>query len=220
MLRYLDTTKTYKVKTGLFKIEDSLSFAKLKKEQEEAKKEEFDIKGLKRGTKSLLRYAQFYDNSFLMNILDTRLYDYKIDDVTVYNQKLTYIISYEPRKGKAKYSGKIFVTDSDYAITKTTYSYFEDRHGRKMNLKFLLGVKYEENINRGLVLYQKQSDSTYQPKYINHDSGSYFYVSRDLTLIENSKDRYKLSTDFTIEGSNRSKVELLITANKATTLNN
>src|SRR5690606_10086505 len=30
LLRYLDTTKTYKVKTGLFKIEDSLSFDKIK----------------------------------------------------------------------------------------------------------------------------------------------------------------------------------------------
>ncbi|OYX28198.1 MAG: hypothetical protein B7Z06_02230 [Flavobacteriales bacterium 32-35-8] len=219
MLRYLDTTKTYKVKTGLFKIEDSLSFAEMKKEEQEAKKEEFDVNQLKGGTKRLLRFSRFYDNSFLMTILNPRLYDYVIDDITVYNQQLTYIISYQPKKGKAKYSGKLYVSDDDYAITKITYSYFENRHGSKLNLKFLLGVKYEENLSSGLVLYQKQSDSTYQPKYINHESGSYFYVSRDLTLIENSKDRFKLSTDFTIEGSNRSKEELLITTTKATTLN-
>ncbi|MGE5942944.1 MAG: carboxypeptidase-like regulatory domain-containing protein [Flavobacteriales bacterium] len=219
MLRYLDTTKTYKVKTGLFKIEDSLSFAEMKKEQKEAKKEEFNVNQLKGGTKRLLRFSRFYNNSFLMNVLDPRLYEYVIDDVTVYNEQLTYIISYQPRKGKAKYSGKLYVTDGDYAITKITYSYFENRHGSKLNLKFLLGVKYEENLSSGLVLYQKQSDSTYQPKYIKHESGSYFYVSRDLTLIENSKDRFKLSTDFTIEGSNRTKEELLITATNATTLN-
>jgi hypothetical protein len=219
MLRYLDTTKTYKVKTGLFKIEDSLSFAEIKKDQQKAKKEEIDSKNLKQSIRRSLRYSQFYDNSFLMNVLDTHLYDYTIDDVTINNQQLTYIISYEPRKGKAKYSGKLYVSDSDYAITKATYSYFENRHGSKLNLKFLLGVKYEENLNTGLVLYQKQSDSTYQPKYINHENGSYFYVSRDLTLIENSKNRYKLSTDFTIEGSNRTKTELLITASNATTLN-
>ncbi|WP_111306835.1 carboxypeptidase-like regulatory domain-containing protein [Confluentibacter sediminis] len=219
MLRYLDTTKTYKVKTGLFKIEDSLSFAEIKKEQEKAKKEEFNSKDLKQSTRRTLKYSQFYDNSFLMNVLDTRLYDYTLDDITVYNQQLTYIISYEPRKGKAKYSGKLYVTDSDYAITKATYSYYENRHGSKLNLKLLLGVKYEENLSSGLVLYQKQSDSTYQPKYIKHESGSYFYVSRDVTLIENSKDRYKLSTDFTLEGNNRTKTELLITANNPITLN-
>ncbi|PKQ44729.1 carboxypeptidase-like regulatory domain-containing protein [Confluentibacter flavum] len=219
MLRYLDTTKTYKVKTGLFKIEDSLSFAEIKKEEKKEEKEEFDINGLKGATKGLLRYSRFYNNSFLMTILNPRLYDYTIDDMTVYNQQLTYIISYQPRKGKAKYSGKLYVTDGDYAVTKVTYSYFENRHGSKVNLKLLLGVKYEENLNSGLVLYQKQNDSTYQPKYIKHESGSYFYVSRDLTLIENSKDRYKLSTDFTIEGSNRTKEELLITNTKATTLN-
>jgi len=219
MLRYLDTTKTYKVKTGLFKIEDSLSFAEMKKERAKAKKEEFDVNQLKGGVKRLLRFSKFYDNSFLMNVLNPRLYEYVIDDVTVYNEQLTYIISYQPRKGKAKYSGKLYITDGDYAVTKITYSYFENRHGSKLNLKFLLGVKYEENLSSGLVLYQKQSDSTYQPKYINHESGSYFYVSRDLTLIQNSKYRFKLSTDFTIEGSNRSKEELLITATNATTLN-
>jgi CarboxypepD_reg-like domain len=218
MLRYLDTTKTYKVKTGLFKLEDSLSFVEIKKEREKAKKEEFDIKGLKAGTKRLLKYTHFYDNSFLMNVLNPRLYEYSIEDVTVYNQQLTYVINYQPRKDKAKYSGKLYVADGDYAITKATYSYFENRHGSKMNLKLLLGVKYEENLSSGLVLYQKQRDSTYQPKYIKHESGSYFYLSRDLTLIENSKDRFKLSTDFTIEGNNRSKEELLITNTKATTL--
>jgi hypothetical protein len=219
MLKYLDTTKTYKVKSGLFKLEDSLSFAEIKKEREKSKKEEFDINQLKRATKGLLKYSKFYDNSFLLNVLNPRLYNYTLDDVSYYDGQLTYIISYQPRKGKAKYSGKLFVTDGDYAITKVTYSYFENRHGSKVNLKFLLGVKYEENLSTGLVLYQKQSDSTYQPKYIKHESGSYFYLSRDLTLIQNSKDRYKLSTDFTIEGSNRTKEELLITNTKPITLN-
>jgi hypothetical protein len=70
-----------------------------------------------------------------------------------------------------------------------------------------------------VVLYQRQGDGTYQPKYIKHESGSYFYVSRDVTFIQNSKDRYKLSTDFTIEGSNRTKEELLITKTKPITPN-
>src|SRR5690606_26105130 len=215
LLSYLDTTKTYKVKTGIFKIEDSLSLAQeMKKEQEDSNKETFSIKNLKNATKRQLKYSQFYDNSFLMNLLDTRLYDYILEDVTVYNQQLTYVIHYQPRRGKAKYSGKLFITDTDYAITKVDYSYFENRHGSKMNLKFLLGVKYEENLNSGLLIYEKQRDSTYQPKYIKHESGSYFYVSRDFTFIENSKDRYKLSTDFTIEGQTKSKEELLITSSK------
>lgn len=219
LLRYLDTTKTYKVKTGLFKIEDSLSFAKIKQERDKAKKDEFDINQLKRATKSTLRYSKFYDNSFLMTVLNPRLYEYALEDITVYNQQPTYIISYQPRKGKAKHSGKLYITEDDYAITKVTYSYFENRHGSKMNLKFLLGVKYEENLSTGLVLFQKQIDGTYQPKYIKHESGSYFYISRDLTLIENSRDRFKLSTDFTIEGNNRTKEELLITATNTITLN-
>lgn len=219
MLQYLDTTKTYKVKTGLFKIEDSLSFEKIKKERAKADNQAFDTENLKKSTKQVLKYSQFNDNSFLMNLLNPRLYEYFIDDMTIHNDQLTYILRYQPRKGKAKYSGKLYVNDSDYAITKVTYSYFENRHGSKLNLKFLLGVKFEENLNTGLILFEKQNDSTYQPKYIKHENGNYFYLNRDLTLIENSKNKNKLSTDFTIEGNSRTKEELLITNTKPITLN-
>lgn len=220
LLSYLDTTKTYKVKTGLFKIEDSISFQKeFSKEQENTKKEEFTINTLKSDTRKLINTSQWLDGSFLMNFLDTRLYNHSIENITVHNGNLTYIINYEPRRGKAKYHGKLFVNENDYAITKVDYSYFENKHGQKLNLKFLLGVKYEENLHNGMLLYQKEADGTYQPKYIKEEEGRYFYVSRDLTLIENSKGRYKLSTDFTIEGHARSKEELLVTSTKNISLN-
>uniref|UniRef100_UPI0040476C01 hypothetical protein n=1 Tax=Mariniflexile sp. TaxID=1979402 RepID=UPI0040476C01 len=63
MLKYLDTTKTYKVKTGIFKVEDSLSLTDgaFKK----AKEKENKISNLKQQTHSLIKNSQFYDGSLL-----------------------------------------------------------------------------------------------------------------------------------------------------------
>lgn len=217
VLKYLDTTKTYKVKSGLFKVEDSLS---LKNEAaKEKNKNELQVKDLKNNTKSLLKKSQFFDNSFLDNILNPKLYDFEFENISSNNGEISYIINYKPRKGKAKYSGKLFVSDNNYAITKIDYTYFEDRHGKKLNLKLLLGVKFIENVKSGLIIYQKNDTNIYQPKYIKEDSGNYFYVNRDLTLIENSRDRYKVSSNFKIEGNNRHKEELLITTTNTLRLN-
>lgn len=217
MLKYLDTTKTYKVKTGIFKVEDSLS---LNDENfKEAKKNEHTISYLKQKTNSLIKGSQFYDGSLLYKILNQDLYDYTFEDITYYNDDLTYVIGYEPRKSKVKYTGKIYVSSENYAVTKLDYEYYESRHGRKMNLKLLLGVKFIENLSKGTIFYQKNDKNKYQPKYIKQTKGNYFYVSRSLKFIENSKAKNKTGVDFKIEGNYRNKQELLITANNKLTLN-
>ncbi|WP_185956477.1 carboxypeptidase-like regulatory domain-containing protein [Changchengzhania lutea] len=211
VLTYLDTTKTYKLKTGLFKIEDSLS---LKDEDfKDDRENEFDLPHLNNETRSLLRRAQFYKNSFLNRILNPDNYDYSFVSTTYNNGDLSYVIRFEPRKGKSKYTGKLFVSDSTYAITKIDYTYYKNRHGQKLNLKWLLGVKFISNISEGTILFEKNSNNIYQPKYIKRTSGSYFYVNRDVKFIENSRARNKVGFSFKIEGDNRNKQELLFTAN-------
>ncbi|GAL68666.1 carboxypeptidase-like regulatory domain-containing protein [Jejuia pallidilutea] len=216
ILRYLDTTKTYKIKTGLFKIEDSLS---LKDEDfRENNTNEFTVSYLNNSTKSLLKLSQFYKNSFLDNILNSNLYNYNIDDIGYNNEELTYVITFTPRKGKAKYTGKLYVTDDNYAITRADYNYYKNRHGQKVNLRLILGVKYIENISEGTIIFEKDSSNLYHPKYIKQSSGSYFYVSRPLKFIENSNEGYKVNFDFKIEGDNATKEELLITGHNTLTV--
>lgn len=217
ILKYLDTAKTYKLKTGLFKIEDSLALND--DDFKEDDKNEYTVSYLNKATESLLKRAQFYKNSFLNKLISDELYKYSVDDVVYNNGELTYIISFKPRKGKAKYEGKLYVTDNDYAITRADYSYYKNRRGQKFNLRLLLGVKYIENVSNGTIIFEKDSTNLYHPKYIKRTNGSYFYVSRPLKFIENSSERNKVSFDFTIEGDNSTKEELLITGqNKLTFL--
>ncbi len=211
ILKYLDTTLTYKLKTGLFKIEDSLSLNE--KEDKETPTNEYDVNNLKNQTTSLLKRAQFYDTSFASKILDTDLYEYSFQDISYFNDNLIYVINYKPRRSKAKYTGKLFIADSTFAITKIDFKYADGKRGKKLNLKLILGIKYIENMRRGTIIYQKDSVDKYQPQYIKFEEGRYFYVSRPLKFIENSLERNKTSFDFTIEGDILTKQELLLTGN-------
>ncbi|MBP0903637.1 carboxypeptidase-like regulatory domain-containing protein [Mariniflexile gromovii] len=217
VLKYLDTTKTYKLKSGIFKIEDSLSL--VDKKFKEFKKNEHKISALKTNTKALIKGSQFYDGSLLYTILNPDLYNYTLEDITYYNDDLTYIIHYQPRKSKAKYAGKIIINSENYAVTKLDYSYYKSNHGSKFNMKLLLGIKYVENLRTGTILYQKNSENKYHPKYITQTLGSYFYVSRSLKFIENSRAKNKIGINFKIEGDNRNKQELLVTTNSKLSLN-
>ncbi|MFL1011168.1 carboxypeptidase-like regulatory domain-containing protein [Flavisericum labens] len=216
VLTYLDTTKTYKVKTGIFKVEDSLSLNG--EDFKDDDKNEFELSNLNDETRALLGKAQFLDESFLSNITDKKHYEYTFKDATISNNELNYIIHFEPRRGKSKYTGTLYVSDSTYAITRVDYNYYKKRHGGKVNLKLLLGIKYIANVSEGTLLFERHTNNMYQPKYIKHTSGSYFYVSRDLKFIENSTAKNKIGFSFKIEGSNANKEEILFTENSKLSL--
>ncbi len=210
MLKYLDTTLTYKLKTGLFKIEDSLSLKEDSAKNKE--KNEYQINNLKGETNSILKHSKFGEGSMLTNILDNNLYEYKLESISNFNNELLYVISYKPKKSRSKYTGKLFITDENYAITKVDFEFADGKRGEKFNLKLILGVKYVENMRKGTIIYQKNLENKYQPQYIKYEEGRYFYVSRPLKFIENSPQKNKTSFDFTIEGNILTKEELLLTS--------
>jgi hypothetical protein len=209
ILKYLDTTMTYKLKTGIIKVEDSLSLRSSKKKSEE-KKDTYNIKSLKSDTHNMIHASQTYDNTFLRKIIDPERYKYEFVDVTSYNGELVYIISFRPRKAKSKYAGTLYITDETFAVIKLDYDFGKGKRGEKFNFKLLLGIKYVENINSGTIIYQKSENGIYAPKYIKEEEGHYFYVNRPLKFIENSSRKNKVGFNFTIEGSAKAKNEVFI----------
>lgn len=212
-LTYLDTTKTYKLKTGLLKIEDSLSLndgdGKRNDKNEEVSALEYDTSNLKDKSHEHLHISQIYDGTTLRNLLDNDLYDYEYINSTMFNGELVHMIAYEPRRSKAKLEGMLFISDDSYAVIKADYKYAKGKRGEKLNLKLLLGIKFVENVKEGTIIFTRDEDY-YQPKYIKEETGSYFYVNRPLKFIENSPSRRKVGFKFLIEGNNRNKSELLI----------
>ncbi|MFD0862176.1 carboxypeptidase-like regulatory domain-containing protein [Sungkyunkwania multivorans] len=208
VLKYLDSSMTYKLKTGLFKIEDSLSLGKeMAKEAE--RKNEFRITDLKNRTRSAVNYTRLEEQSFFGKLLDPEFYEYELSGTTYFNGDLIYVISFQPDRAKSKFEGKLYIDANDYAVLKGDYSYSKGKRGQKFNLKLLLGIKYIENVNRGMILFKKEESGHYTPQYIRHTEGEYFYINRPFKFIENSSEKKNVAFNFKIEGNSLSKNEIL-----------
>jgi len=206
-LKYLDTTKTYKVKTGILKVEDSLSLSDTN--NDEKPKNEYTTENLRNETHELLHTSQVYDNTTLQSILDKNLYEYKFVDVIFHNDELIYIINFKPRRAKAKFAGRLYIADDSYAVVKADYAFANGKRGSKLNLKLILGIKYVENVKNGTIIFKKNSEGKYQPQYVREEYGNYFYVNRPLKFIENGPKKNKVGFNFLIEGDMREKNEIL-----------
>lgn len=209
VLQHLDTTKTYKVKTGWFKVEDSLSFKKSREFGKDSANNNFE--SIKSDNINTIK-AHLYDSASVLDfVLNTTDYNYQLTNVTTIDDQLVYIINFNPRKNRAKFQGTLYINDEDYAILKLDYSYAEGKIGEKLNLKFLLGVKYVEKVNKGTVIYKRNTQSkNYYPYYINHESGRYVYAHRPFKFVENSNIiKNKVAFDVIVEGTMVQKQELM-----------
>ncbi len=216
ILKHLDINATYKLKTGLFKIEDSLSLKDTKNKKEEDKAP--DLNNIKQDAYAFLNQHLFGSSSLFDFVADTSIYNYKIQDVTYMDGKAVYVVHFEPRKGRAKYTGNLYVVEDDYAIVRVDYEFAEGKKGESLNLKLLLGVKYAENVNTGTAIYKKNiATNYYHPYYINQEIGRYAYVHRPLKFIENGGDKDKIAFDFKLDGNIIEKTEILNFANEAIT---
>lgn len=212
VLKYLDTTLTYKLKTGIFKVEDSLSLASGDNHEED--KQEFEIKELKRKANKMLDDTRPNTKSLLRKILDADNYSYSLQNVTFYNNEMVYAIHFKPKRAKAKYTGTLHIADESYGVLKADYSFSKGKRGRKLNLRLILGVKYIEKISSGTIIFKKNENNWFEPRYIRHEEGHYFYINRPLKFIENSSKRNKTLFNFKIEGIARHIEELLLTSTK------
>lgn len=212
ILQYLDTTLTYKLKTGLFKIEDSLALNEENFTND--KKQEFSNKGVKSSILNAFKVSQFYELSFLDKILTPNSYRFSLDGASFFQGHPIYVLSFVPRKSKAKFTGKLYISASDYAVLKADYSFSEGKEGRKFNMKLLLGIKYLENRNEGTIIFKIRTDGKYHPYYVKREYGNFVYLHRPLKFIENSKERNKVVFDFKLEGDGREKKELLLLGNE------
>ena len=211
ILKYLDPDASYKVKTGLFKIEDSLSLKEeMRKEQEENQKKELGIEGLNETASGQLNKGFFDKDSFMQKLIDPDQYKFELQDVTFYMNDMVYVVTFKPRRSTSKYAGTHYISSTDYGILKTDFSFAKGKRGEKFNLRLLIGVKYVENESNGTVLYERNTDGCYQLKYAYREISRYIYVHRPFKFIENSSDKNKVAFDFLMEGSIKEKQELLL----------
>lgn len=211
ILKYLDPKKSYKVKSGWFKVEDSLSLSEEFKDQKEEKdKQSLSMEYLNDEAYEQLGKANFTEDGFMRQVLNPRFYDFQLLDITFFMGDMVYVVKFTPRKSSSKFSGTHYISGTDYGVLRTDYKFAEGKRGDKFNLKLLLGVKYVENLRTGKIIFNKNAQGTYNLKYAYNDAGSYVYVHRPIKFIENSREGNKVAFDILLEGNINEKQEILV----------
>ena len=209
-LRLLDSTATYKLKTGMFTLEDSLKVGGF--ENKKANPETGKNKTLTSQIEQIIQANYPSENSKLEFLFEQDKYDYNVDDISYIGDVAAYKVSFQPRKRSAKYVGNMYVNTSDFAIMRLDYGFAEDRTGKKLNLKLLLGVKFVENVYKSNVIFVKNENNRYDLQFVNSETGNYIYLNRSLKFIRNkideSEDKQFLKIKLMLEQDYRDKTEL------------
>ncbi|MDG1398606.1 MAG: carboxypeptidase-like regulatory domain-containing protein [Polaribacter sp.] len=211
VLKHLDSTKTYKISSGLFKIEDSLSLKKIIKETDSLSNDNtFGINSVSYNFNEAHKNGLFFTKKNQYNFLNHKYYQHQLNTNEILDNKMYYAVSFAPNKSKSKFSGRILIDAQDYTVAKIEYSFADGKRGQNINLKWLLGLKVAENIKNVCVYYEKNMKNKVYLAYAKETLGSYAYVHRPIKFKENSKDNHKAKFDIKIEVDIKSTKEFLI----------
>ena len=211
MLTHLDTTKYYRIKSGLFGSRDTISLRKdFKSKQKKVKSNQ--LANTKASLASFLTENNLRNKTKLDFIQETELYEYVYEGAIYSNEnEFVYVISFKPRKSKANYKGKLYISETDYAVVRTDYTLEEGKKVSGFNMKFLLGVKSSENVSKGTLIYKKDPiGEGYYMHYASKETGQYIYINRPLKFIElTDSEKDVVAFDMKIEANIRNKTEFL-----------
>ena len=142
----------------------------------------------------------------------TDLYEYTYEGAVYSAQnEFAYVIGFKPKKSKAKYTGKLYISEKDFAVLRADYNLAKGKTLGGLNVKWLLGIKASENVNNGTIIYKENaSGKGYYLQYASSETGQYFYLNRPLKFIElTDEDKDVVAVDIKVEGNMTEKVEFL-----------
>ena len=187
LFKHLDTTKYYRIKSGLFGSRDTIPIGVGARKK--GKQKTTELTTAKSDISVFLSERSFlnsYKNDFVTH---PELYNYFYEGAIPLGDQYVYILKFSPKKSKAKYTGTLYVSDNDYAVVKADYQLAEGKTLGGVNLKFLLGVKQSENVSSGTLIFkERNSGGGYYLQYASVTSGEYMYLNRPLKFIEITKE--------------------------------
>ncbi|MDC8005383.1 carboxypeptidase-like regulatory domain-containing protein [Aureisphaera galaxeae] len=207
-----------KIKSGIFgtKVElDSITEAEedgaaIKAEVEKQQAPSHFQQGIIDRISELYEQLFFHEGSKLDMFEKSNRYRFTKRDYTFIDNEPVYIIDFEP-KGKKDFKGTLYVNTSDFAVVRLEFD-----NVRPLKRFGLLGIKFRQNVFRGKMLFAKEMDGTYGPRYLELEDGSFFGVDRPLKVIEKNKHvkgrrkQNELSLELKVETSNVIKYELVV----------
>jgi hypothetical protein len=211
ILKHLNKDKTYKISSGLFTIEDSLSIKKILQKSDSMQAEnsfqEFEPMSLYRTAN---KKSKFFRDQNEDNFFDRRYYKHALQEKEILGTKMLYVIGFSPRKSKSKYSGRIFINPKDFTVAKIEYEFAEGKRGMHINLKWVLGIKVSLNLKKVTLFYEKNKKEKVYNSYYKETSETYAYVHRPIKFKENSKTRNKVKFDIKVALNTEETIEVLL----------
>lgn len=206
-----------KIKSGLFgtKVQlDSLKAESKEDTDNKVKVENTNNKDINKQIKNSITelYEQlFFKEDSKIDILQkSNRYEFTLTDYTYIDDSPVYILKFEP-KGKKDFKGTMYVNMDDYAIMRLEFD-----NVRPIKSFGLLGITFRHNVYKGKMLFQKDVNGGYSPKYLELESGVFFGLDRPLKVIEKNKyvkgrrKQNELSLELDIEMIHRNKYEMVV----------
>ena len=140
------------------------------------------------------------------------IYEYTLQGTRMMNGMLCYHLTFSPDKNRAKYMGELYINTDDFGLVYYNYKLAPDKSEFSLNLKWVLGVKYDSFDDQLEVLMNKSPSGSYYPQLIKIITANYVYVDRSLSFTENNPDkseRKQMKFNFLVEMISRTDYEII-----------
>lgn len=206
-----------KIKSGFFstkkQVDSILQESEEAKAALEKKKKEGTLEFQEQiSTQIANLYEQlFFQEDSKIDVLNkSSRYNFTLDNYTVINEMTVYILKFTPKGGK-DFKGTMYVNTQDFAIVRLDFE-----NVQPISKFGLFGITYRNDVFKGKMLFDKDEDGTYGPRFIELLDGSYMGLNRPLKIIEKNKNvkgrrkQNQLSLKLDIQGNQLQKKELVV----------
>jgi len=206
-----------KIKSGLFSTKVQLDSLKAQYDGESdamvqvENTDDHNFNQQIQGRISELYEQLFFNEDSKIDVLrKSNRYKFDIKGYTYIEDAPVYVMEFSP-KGKKDFKGKMYINMDDFAILRLEFDNI-----RPLQKFGLLGITYRHNIYRGRMLFQKDVEGGYSPKYLELDSGVFFGLDRPLKVIEKNKHvkgrrkQNELALELNIQMNQRNKFEFVV----------
>ena len=206
-----------KIKSGIFGTKVQLdSIANANEDAKEIKNEVDDKhesrfqQQIKDRISEIYEQLFFHEDSKLDMLEKSNRYQFTRNDYTFIDGSPVYILNFEP-KGKKDFKGVMYINTDDFAIVRLEFD-----NVRPLRKFRLLGITMRENVFRGKMLFGKDLNGNYSPRYIELENGNFFGVDRPLKVIEKNKHvkgprkQNELSLALDVQATTLIKYELVV----------
>jgi len=165
-----------------------------------------DIKGLLN--------SMFWNSDNTLDVINkSRKYEFKVHGYVQIENAIAYVIDFKPKRG-ADFKGRIFVNTQDFGVYRIDFENVKDISSFR-----LLGISTASDIYRGKMIFGKDENAKYNPKYIELEKGESFGIDRPLTIIEKNKfvagkmKQNEIDLDIKIKVKQLNKLQLVVFEN-------